>query len=81
MAIRIEKKTVSVETTEVELRDIPFKEWPESMKQEAINILRVPHFKQQFFDQLECFRKDWLVARIENSVALQAEFSNDWMLK
>ncbi len=78
MAIRIEKKTVSV--VEIELRDIPYVEWPEDMKAEALAIMSVPYFKRQFLEQMECFRKEWLVLKIEKSLALQAEF-NDWILK
>lgn len=75
MAIRIEKKTVSV--VEIELRDIPYIDWPETMKEEARDILSVPLFRRQFLEQLECFRKDWLVRKIECSIALQAEFSDN----
>lgn len=72
MTIRIEKNSI----VEIELRDIPFKDWPEELKVEARTILSIPYFKRQFLEQLVCCRKDWIVRKIETRVALQLEWRN-----
>jgi len=72
MALKIETKVVQT----IELRDIPYRDWPEEAKQMTRDILSMPIHRKRF--DAELFKQDWLVSRIEGMQAFADELK-EWM--
>ena len=58
------KLTITTEVF-VDLRALPFKEWPAEAQSCARSLLGQPRTLRKFLLELPALRKDWLAARIE----------------
>lgn len=56
-------KLVTATESAIELRDIPFEDWPEECKECARTILESPKLRQEFMQEL--FKLEWLVVKVE----------------
>jgi hypothetical protein len=61
MAIKVPR----TEYDTLELRDIPYIDWPQLYKDAARHILSSPQQSRVFMETLPGLRQDWLVTKIE----------------
>ncbi len=57
---------VQIIETEINLRELEFKRWPDKARHEAYRILQRPGMTEEFKQQL--FPRDWLTARVEEGL-------------
>ena len=65
------QKILKTETREINLRDIPFTEWPQEAKDAAEYFMRLHGTKTRF--EQELFKKEWLAAKVENYLNTPSE--------
>lgn len=63
-------KNIEVTETEINLRPIPYIQWPQEAKDLALVILMNPRLRKQMDSQLEGLKRDWLIAKIEELAML-----------
>jgi hypothetical protein len=71
MAVKLVTATDSV----IELRDIPFEDWPEECKECAMTILASPKLRQEFMQEL--FKLGWLVVKVEKRMEANRALMED----
>jgi hypothetical protein len=71
MAVKLVTATESV----IELRDIPFEDWPEECKECAMTILASPKLRQEFMQEL--FKLEWLVVKVEKRMEANRALMED----
>ena len=70
---KITQSTVTVE--QIELRSMPFEQWPEEAKQSARAILTNKAKQRDLYETLPGLRKDRLVSFIEQEQYILEQFS------
>jgi len=74
--MKLLSRVVTTVSREVDLKNLPIKDWPDDARQLAVDVIKVGRNQKALAAQLPGLRISWLLAKMEELQDLYAEFDN-----